>query len=374
MSPTTVTWSVAVASGTGSAGTISSSGLYQTPYPAPTSVTITATSTANTSIKGTTTVTLVAPATTPGPALSIDAEPTDGTGPISPLIYGMNAYLLDSTTAQNANITVARWGGDDTSRYNYQNATSNSASDYYFQNFSGAYGMLSTNSNSANAHANFNDFIAETTTLGIKSIGTAPVQGCVSNSSTSACSFPKSTYPNQQSYNSSNCGNGVYPQGTNGCTTSGGCSFSGSSTTWQTTSLQQPPPTAPAQAQPLSWAQGTWTGGWVNCLITTGTNCANAAGHDASIWDLDNEPAWWDAVHRDVHPNPSTYDEVTNGGIGTALAIKTLDTNALISGPVIDYWWNYFYSKQDIENGWSTGPCYQPWSNPTDRRRTAAFR
>ena len=67
-------------------------------------------------------------------------------------------------------------------------------------------------------------------------------------------------------------------------------------------------------------------------------------------------------------PIPSTYDEVTNGGIGTALAIKTLDTNALTSGPVIDYWWNYFYSKQDIENGWSDrSPCYQPWSNPTDR-------
>ena len=41
-----------------------------------------------------------------------------------------------------------------------------------------------------------------------------------------------------------------------------------------------------------------------------------------AIWDLDNEPAWWDAVHRDVHPTPSTYDEVTWGGISTALAIE----------------------------------------------------
>jgi hypothetical protein len=281
----------------------------------------------------------------------------------------MNAYLLDATTAQNANITVARWGGDATSRYNYQNANSNSASDYYFQN-GGSYAMLTTNPNSTTSEANFNDFLAETTVLGIKSIGTAPVQGYVSNSSTSGCSFPKSTYPNQQSYNGSNCGNGVYPQGTNGCTTAGGCSFPGTSTTWQTTSLQQPPPTAPTPASnaTTAWAQGTWTGSWVNCLISTGTNCTNAAGHDASIWDLDNEPAWWDAVHRDVHPNPSTYDEVTNGGIGTALAIKTLDTNALTAGPVIDYWWNYFYSKKDIENGWATGsPCYQPWSAPTDR-------
>jgi hypothetical protein len=45
----------------------------------------------------------------------------------------------------------------------------------------------------------------------------------------------------------------------------------------------------------------------------------------ARRWDLDNEHTWWDAVHRDVHPNPFTYDEVTTLGIGTALAIKTAD-------------------------------------------------
>ena len=93
----------------------------------------------------------------------------------------------------------------------------------------------------------------------------------------------------------------------------------------------------------------------------------SGAGKGVAIWDLDNEPTWWDAVHRDVHPSPSTYDEVTNGGIGTALAIKTVDPTAEVSGPVIDYWWNYFYSKQDIENGWNSGPCYEPWSNPSDR-------
>ncbi|HEY4009803.1 MAG TPA: glycoside hydrolase family 44 protein, partial [Acidobacteriaceae bacterium] len=318
---------------------------------------------------------------------TIDANASDGNPsnptcasnspcPINPLIYGMNAYLLDQTTAQNANITVSRWGGDATSRYNYQNANSNSAADYYFQN-GGTYGLLTTNSNSVNSESNFNDFIAETTALGIASIGTAPVQGYVSNNSTTACSFPKSSYPNQTSYDGSNCGNGIVPQGTTipntspaqTCTSSSGCSFLGNSTTWQTTSFQEPPPTPPSSSAnyTTAWAQATWSGGWVNCLLTTGTVCTNAAGKDATIWDLDNEPAWWDGVHRDVHPSPSTYDEVTNGGIGTALAIKKMDPNAQVSGPVIDYWWNYFYSKKDIESGWGTGPCYQPWSNPADR-------
>lgn len=374
LTPTTVTWSVAVASGTGSAGTISSSGLYQTPYPAPTTVTVTATSTANSAVKGTATVTLVAPTTATGPTLTIDAGTV--THAISPQIYGMNAYLLDSTTAQNANVTVVRWGGDATSRYNYETGVSNSASDYYFENFNGVFGMLSTNTGSTTTSANFNDFIAEANKLGIQSIGTAPVNGWVSSSavhssSQTGCSFPKTglngqaSYPNQQGYDTDGCGNGVQSNGTN---------LVGNNTVASFTSLSTPPPTAPTTAGIATpgWGLSTWIGAWINCLqtgITNGTQyCADAAGHDATIWDLDNEPAWWDGVHRDVHPNPSTYDEVTNGGIGTALAIKEVDSNALVSGPVIDYWWNYFYSKQDIENGWSTGSCYQPWSNPTDRK------
>ncbi|HLY66046.1 MAG TPA: glycoside hydrolase family 44 protein [Chloroflexota bacterium] len=106
----------------------------------------------------------------------------------------------------------------------------------------------------------------------------------------------------------------------------------------------------------------------MNSIVTSGAYGNAASGKGVALWDLDNEPAWWDAVHRDVHPAPSTYDEVTWADISTALAIKTVDPTAKVNGPVIDYWWNYFYSKKDIENGWGHGsPCYQPWSNPADR-------
>ena len=44
----------------------------------------------------------------------------------------MNGYVLDSNTVKDANPSIIRWGGDDTSRYNYIANTSNSASDYYF--------------------------------------------------------------------------------------------------------------------------------------------------------------------------------------------------------------------------------------------------
>jgi hypothetical protein len=352
----TVTWSVAVASGTGSAGTISSAGLYQTPYPAPTTVTITATSTVNTSVSGSTTVTLVAPTTTAGPAVSVDAGTV--TRAISPLIYGVNAYLLDATTAQNTNITLARWGGDDTSRYNYQTNVVNSANDYFFENFSGSNSMLPNGANGSGT--NFNDFMTSANTLGISTIGTAPVIGWVSNSTVKACSFPKSYDANQKQYNGDNCGNGVDTNGT---------SLSGNNTIAMVTSNQDTPPAAPGAGNNTpTWAASTWIGGWIDCLTTKGSYCASGPGKDATIWDLDNEPEYWSAVHRDVHPNPMTYDEITNGGIDTALAIKAADSGALTSGPIISGWYQYFYSQQDVNNGYGTSPCYAPWAKPTDRQ------
>jgi hypothetical protein len=371
-----VAWSVAAPTGsTLSPGDISSTGLYNTPYPAPATVTVTATSTMSgfTNVSGSVTVTLNPPATTTGPALSVDVNtpntPSENPHTISPYVYGMNAYVLDPASEKIANPGLLRWGGDDTSRYNYQNNMTNSASDYYFENFLGAASQFPN----ASSSTNFTQFVQSTSAAGSTALGTVPVLGWVANSTQYACSFTNSQFPGQQSYNSNNCGNGVYPQGTNGCTSSSGCDIYGNNTIAAITSIQETPPSitsAPAPGSVTStWADGTWSGGWVNSIVTNYGN--GASGKGVAIWDLDNEPTWWDAVHRDVHPVAFTYDEVTNNGLGTALAIKTADSTALVSGPVIDWWWAYFYSKKDIENGWSSGPCYEPWSGPTDREAHA---
>ncbi|HSY01159.1 MAG TPA: glycoside hydrolase family 44 protein [Acidobacteriaceae bacterium] len=361
---TGVTWSV-------DAGTITSGGLYQSPYPAPATATVTATSTADTTLSGSTTVTLAPPATANGPVLIVDAG--NMLHPINPLVYGMNAYVLDQASATTAGTTLTRWGGDDTSRYNYQTGNSNSASDYYFQNGAGSGGMLPNPTGSST----FTQYVTAAHGLGadVKVLGSMNVMGWVTNSSTTACSYPQSTYPGQVSYSPQACGDGMYPNGTQGCTSSGGCNLTipaGQQATFAAvTSDAEPPPTAPgAGKNTQAWAQGTWQGGWVNSIVTNASFGSSASKRGVDIWDLDNEPAWWDAVHRDVHPIPSTYDEVTQGGIGAAVAIKTVDPTAMVSGPIIDYWWNYFYSKQDIENGWAgqgTVKCYQQWDNPTDR-------
>jgi Glycoside hydrolase family 44 len=334
-----VTWAVTAPTGSSfSPGTMSSSGLYITPYPAPPTVTVTATSTQDPTKSGSTVVTLSPPAVAAGPSLSVDAG--HQTHPISPYIYGMNAYTLTTTTATGANVPLVRWGGDATSRYNYKIEATNSASDYYFENQNNGGGSW--------PNTDFNSFVSGNQTIGAKTLGTVPVLGWVAKDTTS-CSYPISAYPNQQSVDSSRgCGNGIYPNGVNGCTNSAGCNVTGASAS--TTSVAEGP---------------SWAGTWVASLVST---FGTAASGGVSIYDLDNEPSWWDAVHRDLHPVAATYDEVTNNGIATALAIKNSDATAAVSGPVVDYWWDYFYSKKDIESGWSSGgPCYQPWSNPIDR-------
>lgn len=365
-----VTWSVSGPSGwTGSVGSISKAGLYETSYPAPATVTITATSVSDPTISGSDKINIVSPAVAAGPPLTVDAG--DQLHAISPYIYGMNAYLLDPATAADANITVARWGGDDTSRYNYQTNASNAASDYYFENGAGSGGMLPN----PTTNSSFTQFVDADNSLGIATLGTVPMQGWVSNGKLGACSFPASTYPGQMSYQGS-CGDGIYPKGTQGCTNSNGCSISGDASTPALTSIAAPPPATtpgglPSPSQVTkTWAQSTWAGEWVQSVVNTygPGNPTSGTGKGVAIWDLGNEPDWWDAVHRDVHPKPSTYDEVTDGGISTALAIKEVDPTAQVSGPILSFWWGYFYSKQDIENGWAHGaPCYQPWSDPVDR-------
>ncbi|HTB97355.1 MAG TPA: glycoside hydrolase family 44 protein [Terracidiphilus sp.] len=333
-----VTWSVAGPAGsTLSPGDISSTGLYTTPYPAPSTVTVTATSTQDASVSGSVVVTLSQPAAAAGPALTVDAG--NQTHAINPYIYGMNGYTLSASVAKAGNIGIVRWGGDSTSRYNYQLNATNDAIDYYFENEPGVYDLGPTGL--------FNDLVTSDSSMGIATLGTVPVIGWVAKDSTS-CSYPTSTYPHQVSVDASRgCGNGVYPNGVNGCTNASGCNITGVS--------------ASATSTP---AGPSFAGSWVASLVSTFGTAANGG---VAVYDLDNEPSWWDGVHRDVHPAPFTYDEVTNNGIATAQAVKAADPTAAVSGPVIDYWWAYFYSKKDIEAGWSTGPCYQPWSDPADR-------
>lgn len=84
------------------------------------------------------------------------------------------------------------------------------------------------------------------------------------------------------------------------------------------------------------------------------------------LWELDNEPTWWHAVHRDIHPQFATFDEMLDRNIRWAAAIKDADPSAKVGGATPPGWESYFYSAKDLYAGWGTGPDYKYWNNPSD--------
>src|SRR3982075_77033 len=53
---------------------------------------------------------------------------------ISTYVYG-GAYPKDAPTISDSGLTVVRWGGNATSRYNWKTQTYNAANDWYFEDF-----------------------------------------------------------------------------------------------------------------------------------------------------------------------------------------------------------------------------------------------
>ena len=331
-SNTAVTWAVVTPAGAPqSPGTINAAGLYQTPYPAPASVTVTATSTADPVANGSVTLTLAAPAAAMGPALTVDTSAVDHA--ISPLIYGMNSYALAPALQAKLHIPVDRWGGDFTTRYNYLLDVSNSANDYYFEN--------SINTNTAYPDVSqFNSQVAADAQYGSKTLAGVPLIGYTTKR-ISACSFSAAKYGAQKTTDPYNpdCGLGVLLSG---------AQITGNDPADTSTPIDQ-----------------SFVSGWVNYLVKK-FGPASAGG--VGIYELDNEPEYYSAVHRDVHPAPMSYDEVTGKGIAYAKVIKAADPSALVSGPTISNFDTYFYSWQDLVTGWSTGPCYCYNGAPTDRQ------
>jgi hypothetical protein len=71
---------------------------------------------------------------------------------------------------------------------------------------------------------------------------------------------------------------------------------------------------------------------------------------------LDNEPALWSDTHRDVHPQPVSYDELLDRTIRYGAAVRAADPNAVIAGPAEWGWSNYFFSAKDAKAGYRNKP------------------
>jgi len=246
--------------------------------------------------------------------------------PISPYIYGLN--FAKAGFAEEINLPVRRWGGNDTSRYNWQTGDSNSANDWYYENMH--YYDPYTNNNITHT-----DWINQNLTTGADSLLTIPMMGYVARDET-GCGFKVSKYGAQQNTDPwrPDCGNGVR---------SGGQDITGNNPL--DTSL------AVDQGFVQSWLQ--------NLVSAYGP----ASGGGVRFYALDNEPDLWGETHRDVHPAPQTYDELLGKTESYAAAVKAADPSAQVVGYSSFGWTGYWFSEYDsvtaAGNGYTYFPDYQ---------------
>ena len=214
---------------------------------------------------------------TPPQPLSLSIDVSAGQHPISPFIYGMS--WADAGLAADLHLPVNRWGGNAVTRYSWQNDTSNRASDWYFENIPNDNPHPENLPNGSSS----DQFVEQNLATGTQTLLTVPLIGWTPKIRARSCGFSVAKYGAQQSVDPwmTDCGNGVKTNGT---------PITGNDPTDTSTAI------GPAFVQ-----------AWISHLVGRYGSAANGG---VRFYNLDNEPMLWNSTHRDVHPDPTTYDEL----------------------------------------------------------------
>jgi hypothetical protein len=249
--------------------------------------------------------------------------------PIDVRVYG----VAHASTADlnDLNAPLNRNGGNNTTRYNWQQNADNRGSDWYFQSIAdgsstpGERGdSIFTSARAANAQAMLTvpmvDWVAK-----------------VGPGRSKLASFSIAKYGPQTGNDwqwMPDAGNGVRP---------GGQYVTGNDPTDANV-----PSSSAFQQQ------------WIQHLVKRwGTN----ANGGVRYYILDNEPGLWHETHRDIHPTGATMEQVRNRMIDHAGKIKDVDPSALVVGPEEWGWSGYLFSGFDLQYGGQHGWGFLPDRN-----------
>jgi Glycoside hydrolase family 44/Fibronectin type III domain len=271
---------------------------------------------------------------------------------ISPYIYG-GAFPQDAAHITDSGLTVVRWGGNGTSTYNWELGTNNADNDYYFEDFN-----FSALNNSADSIST--QFITDVKAAGSNPLMTMVMLPWVAQSAETSVtqggvdnyhwSFPVTEYPNQCSVDPYNtdAGNGIL---------GGTCS-------------DNPPTYITATSADLNRTyfplldNNTQTCPVASCVYREpwATALATAFGAAPHFYNMDNEIDIWGGTHRDVHPTPTTYQELRNIFLLEAGNLKTWDPAAIRLGPVSCCWYFYWRSATGASDTAANGGVdFLPW-------------
>jgi hypothetical protein len=272
-------------------------------------------------------------AATPGTtSVSVTLDVLTNRHAISPYVYG-GAYPQDAPTITDSGLTTVRWGGDATSTYNWQLFTDNAAADWYFEDFN---------------YTEIGDGDSAKYISDVKAAGSNPLMTMVmlpwvaktAEANNDHWSFSVAKYGPQCSVDPYNtdAGNGVKSDCVTDLTANPNDAY------WPL--LDQPGTNDP----PGSVYRNQWA-----------ARLATAFGSAPHFYDMDNEIDIWGSTHRDVHPNPSGYDELSSTYLAEARALKGWDPKAIRFGPVSCCWWFYWNGANNNDKAAHAGVDFVPW-------------
>ncbi len=258
-----------------------------------------------------------------GQAVTVAVDPSLDRHGVSPFIFGVS--FGSAAQALRIRWPVRRWGGNSTTRYSWQDDISSHASDWFFYNIEES----NPNPGALPDGSAADRFVDETRAGGGTPLITVPLIGWTPVDRVRRWGFSVARYGAQQqtectasggaSWCQPDAGNGVKPDGT--------AMVTGNDP--HDTSREIGPP---------------FVTGWMAHLAgRTGT----AGSGGVRFWALDNEPMLWNSTHRDVHPQPTTYDELWQKTRDVAAAMKAQDPGATLFGPALWGWCAYFHSAAD---------------------------
>jgi len=261
------------------------------------------------------------------PSVTINVDANANRHPINPNIYG----IAHASTAElnDLNSPLNRQGGNNTTRYNWQQNADNRANDWYYQ---------SIGDSSATTGERGDTFISNAKAANAQAMLTVPMIGWVAKlgaNRSKLASFSIAKYGAQT-------GNDWqwFPDAGNGILSSTGQYVTGND---------------PNDANVPS--DSAFQQSWVQHLVNRwGTNTNGGLRY----YILDNEPSIWHSTHRDVHPTGATMDEMKNKMIDYAGKVKAIDSSALVVGPEEWGWSGYVYSGYDQQYGNQNGWGYLP--------------
>jgi PKD repeat protein len=272
------------------------------------------------------------------PAVTVTIDAGANRRAINPAVYGV-AY---ATTAQlqDLNAPLHRYGGNNTSRYNWQLNADNRGADWYFESIA---------ESSATPGQRGDDFVLNSRAGNAEPMVTIPIieyVAKVGSNRSKLASFDSRVYGAQD-----DCDWQWFPQACNGM--KGGQPVAGNN---------------PLDANGLN--STTLQAGWVSHFVQR-FGAATAGG--LKYYILDNEYSIWHSTHRDVWPTGATLEQVRDSMVVYSGAIKNADPGALVVGPEEWGWSGYLFSGYDQQygskNGWSFlpdraahgGMDYLPW-------------